>query len=97
MGFCILQLRRRDVHLHKGQRFYAEADSSRGALQQLGSLKDLKKKKENTNMNEKITPSMNFRVETLSKVVLLQRISKFLFNPYAEMPQEFSVLSSTAH
>lgn len=48
-------------------------------------------------MNEKINPSMNFRGETLGKVVLLQRISKFLFNLYAEMPWEFPVLSRVLH
>lgn len=64
MGFYTLQLRHMDVHLHKGQRFYEEADSLMDALQQLGSLKALKRKKKKR-MNEKINPSMNFRVEIL--------------------------------
>jgi len=40
---------------------------------------------------------MNFRVEILGKVELLQRISKFLLNTYAEMPWGFSVLPSVVH
>lgn len=47
-------------------------------------------------MNEKINPSMDLRTETQGQVGLLQRMSKFLLNPYAGMPWEFSVLSATA-
>lgn len=39
---------------------------------------------------------MDLRAETLGQVGLLQRISKFLFNPYAGMLWGFSVLSATA-
>lgn len=40
---------------------------------------------------------MDLTAETIGgKVGLLHRISKFLFNPYAAMPWEFSVLSTTA-